>query len=132
SLHYGKKLKTLRFGTQSWAGFFGSKNSCPVITVSKSDLPLHWEICDMYYDLHCAARAPREFAAKEITSFSYTIKYLDPAEARRWAHGARTIPIDQNDRQKHNYPRLDFGLNSFTRGVHVDLPDEACCYRPSP
>jgi len=132
SLHYGQKTEKLRFSTASWAGFFGSTNSCPVVVVKKSDLPLHWEICDMYYDLHCCARAPYIFAPKGKITFSYQIKYLSPSESRAWAKDTRKIPIDDDDKSVHDYPRFDFGLNRFDRGVHIDLPDEACCYRPSP
>ena len=132
SLHYGKKIDTLQFGTQSWAGFFGSPNSCPVVIVKASDVPLHWGICDMYYDLHCNITPPHTFGPHGQLAFHYLVKYLSPAEARLWAGSTRKISINDADKSLHDYPRFDFGFNPFNRGVHIDLPDEACCFRPQP
>jgi len=98
SLHYGKKIDTLQFGTQSWAGFFGSSNSCPVVIVKSSDVPLQWGICDMYYDLHCNIATPHTFEPGGRVSLQYLVKYLSPAEAREWAKNARKIPINEADK----------------------------------
>jgi len=132
SLHYGKKIDMLQFGTQSWAGFFGSSNSCPVVIVKSSDVPLQWGICDMYYDLHCNIATPHTFEPGGRVSLQYLVKYLSPAEAREWAKNTCKIPINEADKIAHDYPRFDFGFNPFNRSVHIDLPDEACCFRPQP
>lgn len=132
SLHYGKKIDTLKFGTQSWAGFFGSPNSCPVVIAESSGAPLFWGICDMYYDLHCNVAAPYTFEPRGELSLHYFVKYISPAEAREWSRNTRKIPISEEDKIVCDYPRFDFGFNPFNRGVHIDLPDEACCFRPNP
>jgi len=132
AFHYGKKISTLRFGRSSWAGFFDSPEGCPVITVTESALPLHWPICDMYYDLHCAARAPYEFQPHETITFVYAIGYLDADEAKTWAQGARRIGVTEAEWAGHTSARFDFGLNSFESAVQIDSVDDACFYRPSP
>jgi len=132
AFHYGKTIQKLRFGRTSWAGFFDSPEGCPVVTVTHSDLPLHWEICDMYYDLHCAARGPYQFEPRETITFLYTIGYLGADEARARAQGARQIGITAENWARHTSARFDFGLNSFGDAVQIDAADDACFYRPAP
>lgn len=132
ALHYGRKLRNLKFGQTSWAGYFDSANGCPVITVTQSHLPLHWEICDMYYDLHCSARAPYDFRPRETIAFSYAIGYLFVDEAKAFSQNVRRIEVNDSDRDARERPRFDFGLNHFEQAVRVDTVDEACFFRPAP
>lgn len=129
TMHYGGKIKARHFGTKSWCGFFGSKKDCPVISLTASDMPLAWGICDMFYDLHCDARGPHVLPPGGEIAFQYLIHYLSPDEAATHLKASRPVEVTEEDRGRHDFPRLDYGLNRFDRPVHIDHPDEACCYR---
>ena len=132
SMSYGRKIKARNFKAESWGGFFGSKKSSPIVRVTASDLPLDWGICDMFYDLHCCVRGPHVLAPGGSFAVDYFIEYLSPAQAATHVKASKAVEIDEEDRARHDYPRFDFGLNQFNRGVTIDRPDEACCYRPKP
>lgn len=132
TLAYGKKIRARNFKAESWAGFFGSKKSSPIIRVTASDLPLDWGICDMYYDLHCCVRGPHVLPPGGSFTVDYVIEYISPAQAAAHVKSSKAVEIDQEDLDRHEYPRFDFGLNQFDRTVTIDRPDEACCFRPKP
>jgi hypothetical protein len=86
----------------------------------------------MYYDLHCNARNERPLQPGEQVSFRYTIKYLNPAEADQLLEKSQPIPVDEEDFQRHDYPRLELGLNRFDTAVNIGGVDDASGFRPNP
>ena len=132
SMHVGGKIAGLRFATGAMAGFFGEATGSPVVIVEQSSLEPDWGICDMYYDLHCCARGVEPLPPGGELHFQYKVKYLRRAESDRYLAAAQPIQMDAADHEAHNYPRLDLGMNTFSEGVHIDRPDEACCFRPQP
>jgi hypothetical protein len=129
SMHYGRKIAKLGFARTSWAGFFGPDEEGLVVEVDRSDVNLHWEICDMYYDLHCCAIAPSISAGGKIV-FSYHLGYRETELSCAARRESQPIPIDEDDRVTFGYPRLDLGMNRFDKPVMVDRADEALCFRP--
>ena len=131
-LHYGKKMRELQFAQESMGGFFGEETGSPVVVVSKSSVPPDWAICDMYYDLHCCGRPESPMQPGEEWKFKYVVKYLGRTESDRYLAAAKPIPINEEDWQRHDYPRLDLGMNSFTDNVKIDSPDDASGFRQEP
>jgi hypothetical protein len=131
-LHYSHKIAPLTFAEGSMAGFFGKEAASPVVVVTRSSLPPNWAICDMFYDLHCQARTPDPIQPGQTLEFEYTIKYLSDAESRALKARARRIPITAADRAKHDYPRLELGLNGFLQAVDVGGVDDASGFRQCP
>lgn len=132
TMHYGGKIRDLRFCRQSMAGFFGEPTGAPVVTVHEASCDLTWGICDMYYDLHCQARPPMDLPPGQSLTFEYTVKYLSPGESQQYLAIARPVAVTEEDKARHDCPRLDLGLNTFAQSVRVDQPDEACYFRPAP
>ena len=132
-MHYGRKISKLNFDVGTMAGFFGEQTGNPVVIVKDSPVEPDWGICDMYYDLHCCARTPEGFKPGEKLTFRYTVKYLGKLESEKWvAAAARPVPVDADDWAHHTYPRLDLGMNTFSRRVEIDKMDDASGFRPAP
>ncbi|NQT20615.1 MAG: hypothetical protein HQ592_12985 [Planctomycetes bacterium] len=131
-LHYGRKLTQLEFAEGSVAGFFGEDTGSPVAVVNESSIAPDWGICDMYYDLHCCGRPERPMNPGEQWNFKYLIKYLGRAESEKYLAAAKPVPVTAEDWEKHDYPRLDLGMNSFNRRVNIDRLDDASGFRPRP
>lgn len=127
--HYGRKLRPLTFGKRSWAGFFDSQAGCPVVTVMESDLPLHWGICDMYYDLHCAAAPPHTFSPGEEVRFDYKISYLLPDEAAALSRHTQRVAFTEAEICENASPRVELGLNRFDECIQIREADDACFFR---
>ena len=133
-LHYSRKINQLPFADGSIAGFFGepAPHGYPVVEVVSSTLPPNWAICDMYYDLHCMALPPGSAEPGDSYRFRYLIKYLDPLEAERMLQMSRPAPITLDDWDAYDMPRFELGMNSFTRGIDIDRPDDASAFRVNP
>jgi len=131
-LHYGRKLSELQFAEGSMGGFFGEDTGSPVVIVNKSSVPPDWGICDMYYDLHCCARPDRPMEPGEEWKFKYVVKYIGRAESEQYLEAARPVPITEDDWRRHDYPRFDLGMNSFTDNVKIDRLDDASGFRQAP
>lgn len=131
-MHYSEKISTLDFASGTLAGFFGEPGGSPVVEVSEAGFSPDWGICEMYYDLHCMARAGRPVEPGEELRFRYKVRYLDRVESEALLARARRIPVDQADRRRHDYPRLGLGLNTFTERVGIDRCDDACGFVPDP
>jgi len=131
-MHYSRKISRLHFAPGTLAGFFGEKTGSPVVIVHESPIEPDWAICDMYYDLHCGARPTGPIQPGQSLTFRYTIKYLGRAESEKLLEAARPIPVDAEDRAAHDYPRLELGMNDFSRSVQLDRPDEASGFRTAP
>jgi hypothetical protein len=131
-LHYRAKIQELNFSAGTVAGFFGEETGSPVVIIEESSLEPDWAICDMYYDLHCGARPEGPLEPGESVDFRYRIKYLGGDESADLLSVARDIPISEEDRRAHNYPRLDLGFNDFTSSVNVDRPDEGNAFKTNP
>jgi len=133
-MHYSVKISQLEFATGTMAGFFGEPAPAgyPVVTVLDSDLPPDWAICDMYYDLHCMARISGTVQTGESWNFRYEIKYLDDVDASPLLLKSQPVRVTLDDWEIHDYPRLELGMNAFTRGVDIDRPDDASGFRQRP
>jgi hypothetical protein len=125
-------IRTMNFRTPAMAGFFGEATGAPVCVCTSSPVEPTWGICDMYYDLHCQARAHEPWAPGQEMRFEYQIKYLPPAEARDLVARSRPVPVSSADLEKFNYPRLSLGLSSFDTRVQIDGYDDAAGFRPRP
>ena len=134
-LHYHHHIQPLCFAPGTLAGFFGDPapaSGYPVVRVLESPLEPTWGICDMYYDLHCCAHAPAPMPPGAAWRFAYRIGYLDAAEAHALLEASRPVPVTLDHWATHDYPRLELGLNRFTRGCDIDRPDDCCGFRPAP
>ncbi|MGI6496770.1 MAG: hypothetical protein ACOX5G_11945 [Kiritimatiellia bacterium] len=131
SMHYSRKIRTLRFAAGSMAGFFGEKLN-PVVVVEESSFEPDWAICDMYYDLHCMCRVPRPIQPGETLFWRYRVKYLDEAESAPVTGRARHIPVAADDYRAFFYPRLSLGRNDLKNPIAIDAPEEGDCFRPAP
>lgn len=131
-LHYGGKLAALRFAEGTIAGFFGKEKASPVVEVKKASLEPSWGICDMYYDLHCTAQVDAAIMPGQKLEFEYLIRYMSDADSKALKAKARRIPVTDDDRAKHDYPRLELGMNSFMGAVDVGGMDDASGFRQKP
>lgn len=141
-MHYGQKIAAMSFSAQAdapaglpdagLAGFFGETTGSPVVIVRKASHAPDWGICDMYYDLHCMARTPKPIAPGGQLDFEYTVKYLSRAESDALLARAKPVPVTDEDRQRHLYPRLELGANGFLREVDIAGVDDASGFRPAP
>jgi hypothetical protein len=131
-LHYSHKIDPLTFAEGTLAGFFGKEAASPVVVVTRSSLPPLWAICDMFYDLHCQAWTPEPIQPGQTLEFEYLIKYLSDVESRALKARARRIPVSADDRARHDYPRLELGMNGFLRAVDVGGADDASGFRQNP
>ena len=114
------------------AGFFGEQDGSPVCVIHEGSGEPAWDICDMYYDLHCCARLSQPINPGDVLQWRYTIKYLTPAETRPLIRAARPVTVTQEDWDRHAYPRLELGLNDFDRPVMIDRLDDASGFRVRP
>jgi len=103
-MHYGRKIAALEFAEGSTAGFFGESTGSPVVIVDRCTAPPDWAICDMYYDLHCMARAEGAWAPDETFEVEYRVKYLTDAESKEMRSRARSVPVTDADRESHQCP----------------------------
>jgi len=131
-MHYTAKITPMRFGDGSLAGFFGEEAGAPVVILKRAPVEPEWGICDMYYDLHCQARVHRDIQPGEQLRFEYEVKYLNKVEAKKLLSASKVVPVDDKDRERHHYPRIELGLNCFDQPCHIDRPDEASGFRPRP
>jgi hypothetical protein len=131
-LHYSQKIDPLTFAEGTLAGFFGKEAASPVVVVTRSILAPTWAICDMFYDLHCLVRTPEPIVPGQVLEIEYVIKYLSDAESRALKARACRVPITPADRAKHDYPRLELGLNGFLKAVDVGGVDDASGFRQNP
>jgi hypothetical protein len=131
-MHYSRKIRELAFAPGSIGGFFGQPDGGPVVVVDKASAPPTWAICDMYYDLHCCARAEGPVQPGQTFTFDYTVKYLSGDESRAMLDTARDVVVTDEDRARHAYPRFELGLNRFDKPVLIDQPDDASGFRPDP
>ncbi len=131
-MHYGGKLEALRFAEGSVAGFFGREKASPVVEVLKASHEPFWGICDMYYDLHCMARIPAPVEPGRKIEFEYLIKYLSDKDSAALKAKARRIPVTEEDRERHDYPRLALGMNSFMCAVDIGGADDSSGFRQKP
>ena len=134
SLHYSSagKIPALHFARGTWAGWFVDRDGCPIVEVEDCDLTPDWAICDMFYDLHCGARVEHPIKPGESVRYVARVRYLDESRGRQLLENARAIPITDDDRERHLWPRLDLGMNRFDTAVYIDRPDEASTFRPAP
>lgn len=131
-MHYTGKIAELQFAPGTMAGFFGEETGSPVVIIGESTLAPDWAICDMYYDLHCGARLKAPVQPGERHTFRYTVKYLGQAECAKLLEAARPVPVEEQDYARHDYARLELGMNDFSRPVAIDAPDEASGFRQNP
>jgi len=129
---YSSKIRQLDFAEGALAGFFGEPTGNPVVVVTRSDLEPDWQICDMYYDLHCGARPDGPIEPGRTLNFQYEVKYLGAAESEKYTAAAKPVPICEEDWGRHTYPRFELGLNTFETIVNIDQPDDASGFRPRP
>ena len=134
SMHYNPKIFDLHFAPGTLGGFFGdpAPRGCPVVEVQESTLEPLWGICDMYYDLHCLAWVREPVAPDTSWRFKYRIEYLDQLKADHLLVSSRPIPVTLEDWERHDYPRLELGMNAFTTAANIIRMDDACCFRPRP
>lgn len=131
-LHYTQKIRHIEFAPGTLAGFFGEPTGSPVVITKAASLAPDWAICDMYYDLHCGARPVEPIRPGQKLSFSYEIKYLGKDESQALLDKSRPVPITKEDWEVHEYPRLELGLNDFSRTVNIDGFDDASGFRQKP
>lgn len=130
-LHYGEKFDRLRFGNRSLAGFFGEDLN-PVVEVRESPLELTWGICDMFFDLHCLARTLGPVAPGTEWVWKYAIKYLDRRESEPFLGISQRIPLAFSDFESAAAPRVDIGMNDFSRPARIDRSEDVSWFRPAP
>lgn len=132
TMHYGYKLRELDFAVGTTAGFFGHHERGVVVEVTRSDLPPDWNICDMYYDLHCGARTGGRLDAGQKAGYAFDLEFLSLAETRSRLDAARPVPVTPKDREAHTYPSLQLGLNRMTDAACIDDVDDASYFRVHP
>lgn len=137
TMHYGQwrttipqagKVNLLELAAGGMAGFFGETAGSPVIVIHEADLQPAWSICPMDYALHCGAVPTGDIKPGEQFHFRYTIKYLGAEESQKMLQAARPVPVSSEDRKRHEQPRFELGLNTFTQCAPIDRPDDASCF----
>ena len=131
-LHYCRKLADLQYANGSWAGFFGEPDGSPVVVVDDCDEEPFWDMCQMYYDVHCRCRLHAPFEAGQTINYVHRVAYLSNAESQKLIALSKPIPVTDEDWRDNDHPRLGLGLNSFDRVADIAGEDQGSAFRTEP